>query len=79
MIPAKRTLETLKTAAAACRACPLWERGMQTVFGEGLLSSRIILAGEQPGDIEDRRGRPFVRPAGHVLDDALTAINFLLS
>ncbi|RJQ80630.1 MAG: uracil-DNA glycosylase [Desulfobacteraceae bacterium] len=73
LIPAKRTLETLKNAAGGCRACPLWERGTQTVFGEGLMGSRIILVGEQPGDLEDKQGRPFVGPAGRMLDDALAA------
>jgi DNA polymerase len=61
----------LKEAAAGCRACPLWERSTQTVFGEGLLRSRLILVGEQPGDSEDRQGRPFVGPAGRILDRAL--------
>ncbi|HSR12362.1 MAG TPA: UdgX family uracil-DNA binding protein [Thermodesulfobacteriota bacterium] len=70
-LPEKRTLRTLREAAAGCRACPLWERGTQTVFGEGLLSSRLILVGEQPGDSEDRQGRPFVGPAGRVLDRGL--------
>lgn len=71
LIPAKRTLRSLKEAAAGCRACPLWERGTQTVFGEGLLRSRLMLVGEQPGDSEDREGRPFVGPAGRILDRAL--------
>lgn len=73
LIPAKRTLQALKEAAAGCRACPLWKTGTQTVFGEGLLSSRLILVGEQPGDYEDRQGRPFVGPAGRILDQALEA------
>ena len=71
LIPEKRTLRALKVAAAGCQACPLWERGTQTVFGEGLLRSRLILVGEQPGDAEDLQGRPFVGPAGRVLDRAL--------
>ncbi len=73
LIPARPTLRNLKRAAADCRACPLWERGTQTVFGEGLLSSRLILVGEQPGDSEDRQGLPFVGPAGRVLDKGLEA------
>lgn len=73
LIPEKRTLRNLKEAAAGCQACPLWERGTQTVFGEGLLASRLMLVGEQPGDYEDREGRPFVGPAGRVLDRALEA------
>ncbi len=70
-IPEKRTFSSLKQAAAGCRACPLGERGTQTVFGEGLLRSRVMLVGEQPGDAEDRQGRPFVGPAGQMLDRAL--------
>lgn len=71
LIPEHATLAELKTAAAGCRACPLWERGTQTVFGDGLPTSRLILVGEQPGDYEDRQGLPFVGPAGRVLDQAL--------
>ncbi len=72
LIPPKPyTHEQLKRIAAGCRACPLWERGTQTVFGEGLTSSRLMLVGMQPGDAEDREGRPFVGPAGRVLDKAL--------
>ena len=73
LIPARRTLAALRAAAAVCRACPLWERGTQTVFGEGLKTARLVLVGEQPGDAEDREGRPFVGPAGRVLDRALEA------
>ena len=64
-------LSRLSQAAAACRACPLWERGTQTVFGEGASHARIVLVGEQPGDKEDLAGRPFVGPAGRLLDRAL--------
>src|SRR6266540_3161795 len=71
LIPEQHTLPALKQAAAGCRACPLWERGTQTVFGDGLPFSRLILVGEQPGDQEDRQGLPFVGPAGRVLDQAL--------
>ncbi len=73
LIPGRITMRTLKEAAAGCRACPLWQRGTQTVFGEGLVKSRLILVGEQPGDAEDRSGRPFVGPAGKLLDKALDA------
>ncbi len=73
LIPARRTLVSLREAAAGCRACPLWKRGTQTVFGEGLPGSRLILVGEQPGDSEDREGRPFVGPAGRILDRGLEA------
>lgn len=65
------SLTSLRDEAAGCRACPLWEHATQTVFGEGPASARMLLAGEQPGDVEDREGRPFVGPAGRVLADAL--------
>jgi DNA polymerase len=64
-------IDALREAAAGCRACPLWQTGTQTVFGEGRVSSQVVLVGEQPGDREDREGRPFVGPAGRVLDDGL--------
>jgi DNA polymerase len=73
LVPPRPTLPALREAAAGCRACPLWERGTQTVFGEGLRRARLILVGEQPGDAEDRQGRPFVGPAGQLLDRALEA------
>lgn len=65
-------IAALRDAARACRACPLWQLGRQTVFGEGPDDARIVLVGEQPGDVEDSRGRPFVGPAGRLLDRALT-------
>ena len=65
------TLERLRRDAADCRACPLWETGTQTVFGEGAATARIVFVGEQPGDQEDKSGRPFVGPAGRVLAEAL--------
>jgi DNA polymerase len=61
----------LRHAAARCRACDLWERGTQTVFGEGETHADVMLVGEQPGNDEDLAGRPFVGPAGKLLDDAL--------
>jgi uracil-DNA glycosylase len=64
-------LEGLATAARGCRACPLWEQATQTVPGEGPAGAAIMLVGEQPGDAEDIAGRPFVGPAGKVLDRAL--------
>jgi DNA polymerase len=70
-VPERPSLPTLKEAAAGCRACPLWESGTQTVFGEGLPRARVVLVGEQPGDVEDRTGRPFVGPAGKLLARAL--------
>jgi len=67
----ERSLSALKGAAAGCRGCHLWELGTQTVFGEGAETARLMLVGEQPGDQEDRAGRPFVGPAGRLLDEAL--------
>jgi DNA polymerase len=64
-------LDGLRTAAANCRACELWKPATQTVFGEGPESARIVFVGEQPGDQEDRKGEPFVGPAGKLLDRAL--------
>jgi uracil-DNA glycosylase len=73
-LPEKLTLDALREAAAGCRGCPLWRGATQTVFGEGLKRSRVMLVGEQPGDKEDLAGRPFVGPAGRVLDEALEAV-----
>jgi len=66
-----RELEATRREAADCRACPLWKPATQTVFGEGPARARIMLVGEQPGDQEDIAGRPFVGPAGKLLDRAL--------
>jgi DNA polymerase len=70
-LPERRSLEALREAAAKCRGCHLWRGATETVFGEGLKRSRVMLVGEQPGDKEDRAGRPFVGPAGKELDLAL--------
>jgi len=70
-LPARLSLTSLREAAAGCRACPLWRSGTQTVFGEGRKAARLLLVGEQPGDREDLAGRPFVGPAGRLLDEAL--------
>ena len=64
-------LEELRREAVGCRRCELWRNATQTVFGEGPADARIMLVGEQPGDQEDRQGRPFVGPAGRILDKAL--------
>src|SRR5579884_2081177 len=64
-------LDELRAEARDCKACPLWQTGTQTVFGEGSADARVLFVGEQPGDQEDRAGRPFVGPAGRVLDEAL--------
>lgn len=71
LIPPQPSLASLREAAAACRACPLWKRGTQTVFGEGPAGARVLFVGEQPGNAEDLAGRPFVGPAGGVLAKAL--------
>src|SRR4051812_41564854 len=71
LIPENPTIPALRGVAAGCRACDLWKIGTQTVFGEGGSGVRVMLVGEQPGDQEDLRGRPFVGPAGKLLDKAL--------
>jgi uracil-DNA glycosylase len=71
MTTASPSLKTLHEEATHCRACDLWKNATQTVFGEGPQSAQIMLVGEQPGDKEDLAGKPFVGPAGQVLDRAL--------
>src|SRR5579862_7434869 len=71
VMPSHRTLQSAREAAKDCRACDLWKRGTQTVFGEGAAHARVMFVGEQPGDKEDLQGHPFVGPAGAVLDRAL--------
>lgn len=71
LIPPRPTLSKLRAAAQDCRACDLWQKGTQTVFGEGKKSADVMLVGEQPGDKEDLQGKPFVGPAGRLLDKAL--------
>jgi len=71
LIPPRPTLRSLREAAKDCRACPLHRDATQTVFGEGAAHAKLVLVGEQPGDSEDRQGRPFVGPAGRLLDEAL--------
>ncbi len=70
---APESLGQLRHRARECQACPLWRDATQTVFGEGEAGSRLVLVGEQPGDLEDLAGRPFVGPAGLLLDRALAA------
>jgi len=70
-VPTQRTRRALVAAAASCHACPLGDLGTQTVFGAGPRRARLMLVGEQPGDEEDRSGRPFVGPAGRLLDRCL--------
>jgi len=74
LIPPYPTLQTLRKIAANCKACDLWKIGTQTVFGEGSPHARIMFVGEQPGDREDLAGRPFVGPAGKLLDQALAQV-----
>src|SRR5215471_18306 len=73
-VPPNPTIPKLREASAGCRGCDLWTRGTQTVFGEGERRSVAMLVGEQPGNDEDLAGRPFVGPAGKVLDRALEAV-----
>ena len=71
LVPSRPTLKKLRIAAAGCQACDLWRTGTQTVFGEGKQTSTVMFVGEQPGNQEDLRGKPFVGPAGALLDKAL--------
>ena len=73
-VPEERSLAAVRDAAGGCRGCHLWRHATQTVFGEGLKRARTMFVGEQPGDQEDRQGRPFVGPAGRELDRALEAV-----
>ncbi len=73
LIPLHPTLKSLRESARDCKACDLWLRGTQTVFGEGAAHAKVIFVGEQPGDKEDLEGKPFVGPAGALLDKALAA------
>src|SRR5207245_8296610 len=71
--PERKSLKALRDAAVDCKGCDLWERGTQTVFGEGPRGAEVLFVGEQPGNEEDLTGKPFVGPAGRLLDDALVA------
>jgi uracil-DNA glycosylase family protein len=70
-LPEAHTVETLRQAAQSCKGCDLYKNATQTVFGEGTARANVMFVGEQPGDQEDRQGRPFVGPAGRLLDKAL--------
>jgi uracil-DNA glycosylase family protein len=74
LVPPRATPAKLRKAAAGCKACPLWKTGTQTVFGEGPASAEVMFVGEQPGDQEDKEGRPFVGPAGKLFDRALEEV-----
>jgi uracil-DNA glycosylase len=71
LLPERPTLRSVREVAAGCKACDLYTRGTQTVFGEGPRTAEVMLVGEQPGDAEDLAGHPFVGPAGRLLDTAL--------
>jgi uracil-DNA glycosylase family protein len=70
-LPERRSLAALREAVQSCRGCGLWEHATQAVIGEGRRAADLMIVGEQPGDQEDRRGKPFVGPAGRLLDEAL--------
>lgn len=71
VLPTAKTVDQLRALANGCRACGLWRRATQTVFGDGPPSARLLVVGEQPGNSEDLEGAPFVGPAGRLLDRAL--------
>jgi len=73
-LPEELSLPALREASARCQGCHLWQVGTQTVFGEGAVDAAAMFVGEQPGDQEDRAGKPFVGPAGRVFDEALEAV-----
>src|SRR5262249_22223089 len=70
-LPARISLSSLREAARHCQGCPLYQNATQTVFGQGRRLARVFLVGEQPGQEEDLQGKPFVGPAGRLLDQAL--------
>ena len=74
LIPPSPTLPKLREAAARCKGCDLWKKATQTVFGEGSANAKVMFVGEQPGDREDIEGKPFVGPAGRILENALAEV-----
>jgi DNA polymerase len=76
-LPARKSLKTLREAAASCRGCHLHGPATQTVFGEGLKRAKVVMVGEMPGDREDRAGKVFVGPAGRELDKALERVGIV--
>jgi uracil-DNA glycosylase family protein len=74
LVPERPSVPRLREAARGCKACDLWKQGTQTVFGEGTRNAEIVFVGEQPGDKEDLAGKPFVGPAGRLLDKALEEV-----
>jgi uracil-DNA glycosylase family protein len=73
-LPERLTRESLREAAKVCHGCDLWRNATQTVFGEGPEDAELMFVGEQPGDQEDKLGRPFVGPAGRIFDQALEQV-----
>jgi len=73
-LPAKHDLTSLREAAKHCEGCPLYANATQTVFGAGPASAEVVMVGEQPGDVEDRQGKPFVGPAGRLLDQLMEEV-----
>jgi DNA polymerase len=73
-LPTKLSLRTLREAAEGCKGCDLWKKGTQTVFGEGPADATVMFVGEQPGDQEDKAGKPFVGPSGKMLDEVLRKV-----
>jgi uracil-DNA glycosylase len=73
-LPPKHDLKSLRTAAAHCKGCPLFQNATQTVFGEGPSAARVIMIGEQPGDREDKQGKPFVGSAGRMMDKLIEEV-----
>jgi uracil-DNA glycosylase len=73
-LPERLTLESLREAAKVCHGCDLWRNAAKTVFGEGPSDAQLMFVGEQPGDQEDKAGRPFVGPAGRIFDQALEQV-----
>jgi DNA polymerase len=73
LVPPKASISKLQIVARSCKACDLYKTGTQTVFGDGARNARVLFVGEQPGDKEDQQGKPFVGPAGGILDKALVA------
>ena len=74
LVPPNPTLDKLRKVAAGCKACPLWKTGTQTVFGEGAAHAKVMFVGEVPGNDEDLAGRPFIGPAGKLLDRVLEEV-----
>src|SRR5215471_68593 len=77
--PERKSLKAFREAAADCQGCDLWERGTQTVFGEGARRAEVVFVGEQPGNEEDLSGKPFVGPAGLLLNNFLVKAAIILS